>query len=223
MVTNYMQLLRQRYGDKLDAGAQDFIGFAHDGATRMQRLIHDLLLYSRVGTQGRPLEPADTGEALDRALTNLKVAIDETQANVTRDPLPAVLGDTVQLTQLFQNLVGNAIKFRGPQPPRIHVTARRTAPPAAADGPVAPSAAPQTEPSSWWEFAVRDNGIGIAPKDFERIFVIFQRLHGRDKYPGTGIGLSICKKIAERHGGRIWLESQAGQGTTFYFTLPGAS
>jgi signal transduction histidine kinase len=202
MITNYLQLLRQRYKDKLDAGADDFIGFALDGSKRMHQLIHDLLTYSRVGTHGKEFARTDCAQALAHALANLRVAIEESRAEITHDSLPAVMGDEVQLTQLFQNLIGNAVKFRGEAAPKIHVGVQRG--------------------GAEWEFSVRDNGIGIAPEDFQRIFVVFQRLHSREKYPGTGIGLSVCKKIVERHGGRIWLESKPGQGTTFYFTLPGA-
>jgi signal transduction histidine kinase len=203
MVTNYLQLLRQRYKGKLDNNAEEFIGFALDGAERMQGLILDLLAYSRVGTQGKEFEPADCNEIFERARKNLKVAIEESKAIVTTEPLPTVLGDHVQLLQLFQNLIGNAIKFRSQMPPVIHLRAEKK--------------------GDEWLFSVRDNGLGIEPKDFERIFVIFQRLHSRDKYPGTGIGLSVCKKIVERHGGRIWVESEAHKGTTFYFTLPALS
>jgi signal transduction histidine kinase len=200
MINNYLQLLRQRYRDKLDANADDFIGFALDGSKRMNQLIHDLLTYSRVGTHGKEFVPTDCEQALANALANLRVAIDEARAEIIRDPLPIVNGDEVQLTQLFQNLIGNAVKFRGEAAPKIHIGAQRT--------------------GAEWEFSVRDNGIGIAPEDFQRIFIVFQRLHSREKYPGTGIGLSVCKKIVERHGGRIWVESKPGHGTTFYFTLP---
>jgi len=200
MVTNYLQLLQERYHGKLDQSADDFIGFAREGAERMQVLINDLLQYSRVGTRPKEFRPADTDKVLKDSLSNLKVAIDESRAKITSAPLPTVVGDPVQLTQLFQNLIGNAIKFRGEQPLAIHVGAEQR------DGA--------------WQFSVRDNGIGIASKDFERIFIIFQRLHARKKYPGTGIGLAVCKKIVERHGGRIWVESEPGKGTTFYFTLP---
>lgn len=200
MVSSFTQLLAQRYRDKLDQEAAEFIGFAVDGANRMQRLINDLLMYSRVGTRGKPFEPTDSHAALGHALANLGPAIEESQAIVTNDDLPFVLGDDVQLVQLFQNLVGNAIKFRRPEePPRIHVSARR-------DG-------------AWWTFSVRDNGIGIGAEFFARLFAVFQRLHGRDEYPGTGIGLAICKRIVERHGGRIWVESEPGKGSTFRFTL----
>jgi light-regulated signal transduction histidine kinase (bacteriophytochrome) len=199
MITNYLQLLQERYHGKFDQNADDFIGFAREGAERMQVLINDLLQYSRVGTRPKEFRPAETDKVLKDSLSNLKVAIDESQATVTSDPLPTVVGDPVQLTQLFQNLIGNAIKFHGEQPPVIHVGAQKQ------DGA--------------WEFSVRDNGIGIASKDFERIFIIFQRLHARKKYPGTGIGLAVCKKIVERHGGRIWVQSELGKGTTFHFTV----
>jgi signal transduction histidine kinase len=200
MVTNYLQLLQERYKGRLDQNADDFIGFAREGAERMQVLITDLLQYSRVGTKPKEFRPAETDKVLKDSLSNLKVAIDETRAKITHDPLPIVVGDPIQLTQLFQNLIGNAIKFHGEQPPAIHVSAAQK------DG--------------VWEFSVRDNGIGIAAKDFERIFIIFQRLHARKKYAGTGIGLAVCKKIVERHGGRIWVASEPGKGTTFYFSIP---
>jgi PAS domain S-box-containing protein len=201
MVTSYVQLLARRYKGKLDGEADEFIGFAVDGATRMQQLINDLLTYSRVGTKGREFEPIDCEIILGQAFENLQIAIEEKKAIVTHDPLPTILADNVQLGQLFQNLIGNAIKFQGPEPPHVHVSASRN--------------------ENGWIFSVRDNGIGIAPEYAERIFVIFQRLHTREKYPGTGIGLAVCKKIVERHGGRIWVESQPGKGATFYFTLSG--
>ena len=200
MVSNYTQLLARRYGDRLDGDADEFIGFAVDGATRMQRLIEDLLAFSRVGTRGKDLEPTECEAVLERTLRSLGTAVEESGAQVTCDPLPTVPADDVQLAQVFQNLIGNAIKFRGQEPPRVHISAQR-------DG-------------SNWRFSVRDNGIGVDPQYNERIFVIFQRLHGREEYPGTGIGLAICRKIVERHGGRIWVESQPGQGATFYFTIP---
>ncbi len=202
MVRSYVQLLARRYKSRLDSDADDFIHFAEDGALRMWRLINDLLTYSRVGTQGKALEPTDCETALQQSLNNLKVAIEENGVIVTRDPLPTVMADSPQLVQLFQNLIGNAIKFRGNEPPRVHVSANRNG-----DG---------------WIFSVRDNGIGIAPEYAKRIFVIFQRLHSRDKYDGTGIGLAICQKIVERHGGDIWVESELGKGAIFYFTLPGS-
>ena len=198
MVSSYTQLLAKRFPDKLDKDANEFIAYAVDGATRMQRLIQDLLLYSRVG-RGTVLAPCDLQVAYNLVLRNLKLVLEETQAQVTHDSLPSVMGDSSQLTQLLQNLIGNAFKFRGEFQPTVHVSAVR-------DG-------------AMWRIGVRDNGIGIEPEFHERIFVIFQRLHTRERYAGTGIGLAICKKIVERHGGRIWVESQIGQGTTFFFTL----
>ena len=200
MVSSYTQLLARRYKGRLDDDADEFIGFAVDGANRMQTLINDLLQYSRVGTRGKELAPTDVSAVFDAACANLKRAIDESEAEVTSGELPAVMGDDVQLGQLFQNLIGNALKFRGEERPRVRVEAE-----------------PQNDQT--WLFSVKDNGIGIAPEYRERIFVIFQRLHGRTEYSGTGIGLAVCKKIVERHGGRIWVESSPGEGSTFYFTL----
>ncbi len=201
MVASFSQLLAKRYRGKLDQDADDFIGFAVDGARRMQALINDLLAFSRVGTRGRAFEPTDSNGVLQEALTNLTTLRAESQAVVTHEPLPTILADGGQLVQVFQNLIANAIKFRGPEPPRIHITAE-----------------PQDE---GWRFAVRDNGLGIAKEHQERIFTIFQRLQPRAEYPGTGIGLAICKKIVERHGGRIWVDSELGKGSTFYFTITG--
>ncbi len=201
MVASFTQLLAKRYQGKLDQEADEFIGYAVEGARRMQQLINDLLAFSRVGTRGKPLKPTALDHLLDQALANLGPAIEESRAEITREPLPTIPGDEVQLLQLFQNLLANGIKFRGQVPPRLHV-----------------SAAPQ---DGEWVCAVRDNGIGIAPEHQERIFQIFQRLHARSEYPGTGLGLALCRKIVERHGGRIWVESQPGQGSTFYFSLPG--
>jgi len=200
MVGNYVQLLGKRYKGKLDTDADEFIGFALDGAVRMQRLIEDLLAYSRVSSRGAELKPTDAGAVLERALANLKLAIEDANAAVTRDALPVVAADESQLEHVFLNLIGNALKFRGSQRPAVHVTASQR------DGD--------------WLFSVRDNGIGIESQYFDRIFVIFQRLHGREEYPGTGIGLAITKRIVERHGGRIWVESHPGEGTTFFFTIP---
>jgi PAS domain S-box-containing protein len=200
MVASYVTLLARRYQGKLDASADEFIGFARDGATRMQALINDLLAFSRVGTRGNPLQPCSAEDALNQAKANLQVAIEQSGAEITHDPLPVVVGDDLQLVQVFQNLLDNAVKFRGRQSPRIHVQA--------------------TEQDGNHVFAVADNGIGIEPKHFERIFVVFQRLHGPGQFPGTGIGLAVCKKIVERHHGRIWVESQPGRGSTFYFTIP---
>ena len=200
MVVSYLQLLEQRYKGRLDTDADEFIGYAVDGASRMQTLLYDLLAYSRVVTRGRSFEPADCQEVLGQTLANLKVAIEESGAQVTHDDLPSVMADGTQLGQLFQNLIGNAIKFRGDRRPEVHVGA--------------------VQGKGEWVFSVRDNGIGIASQHMDRIFLIFQRLHTRGKYPGTGIGLAICKRIVERHGGRIWVESEPGKGSTFYFTIP---
>jgi signal transduction histidine kinase len=200
MVVSYLELVSSRAEKKLGEEEREFIGYASDGARRMQHLIQDLLAYARVDTRGRPLEPTDCERVLASVLANLKLAIAESQATIEHDPLPIVEGDVVQLTQVFQNLIGNAIKFRGKKSPIIHVGARQQ--------------------NGEWIFHVKDNGIGIDPKNFERIFVLFQRLHTRQEYPGTGMGLAICKKIIERHGGRIWVESKPGEGTTFYFTIP---
>jgi PAS domain S-box-containing protein len=199
VIIGYVQLLERRYKDQLDATADEFLNYLVDGATRMQQLIHDLLDYSRVGTRTATFRPIDLRAILDRVLANLKAVIDETGATITHDELPTVQGDETQLVQLFQNLIGNGIKFRGEQPPHIHISAHRD--------------------NDHWELGVRDNGIGVEPQYWDQIFIIFQRLHTRHKYPGTGIGLAICKRIVERHGGRIWLDSQPGQGTTFFFTL----
>jgi signal transduction histidine kinase len=198
-VASFTQLLAKRYGDKLDDKAREFIGFAVDGSKRMQTLINDLLSFSRVGTQGKALGAVNSDAALDAVLKGLKRSIEESGAVITRDRLPTVLADEGQLTQLLQNLVANAIKFQGAGVPRIHIGAERN--------------------GSEWKVSVRDNGIGIAPEHHERIFVIFQRLHNKKQYPGTGIGLAVCKKIAERHGGRIWVEATAGGGSTFRFTI----
>ncbi|MGK7900826.1 MAG: ATP-binding protein [Hormoscilla sp.] len=200
LVSSYVQLLEMRYEDRLDRDAKEFIGFAVEGVTHMQKLIDDLLAYSRVGTRGKEFAPIVVETVLDRALTNLQIRIAESGAVITTDPLPTLNGDSTQLIQLFQNLIGNAIKFRSDQPPQIHIGAKQQ--------------------SHEWLFSVRDNGIGIDPQFADRIFTIFQRLHARDEYPGTGIGLAVCKKIVDRHGGRIWVESELGQGSTFYFTLP---
>jgi PAS domain S-box-containing protein len=200
MVSSYTQLLERRYSEKLDDDAREFIGYAVDGAIRMQRLINDLLEVSRVSTRGKPLERTDVGEILDNVRVNLSVAIEEAGALVTSDPMPIVPADAGQLEQLLQNLVGNGLKFRNGERPVVHVAA--------------------IESEHHWEFSVRDNGIGIDQQYFERIFLLFQRLHAKGEYPGTGIGLALCKRIVERHGGRIWLESNPGEGSTFFFTIP---
>lgn len=199
MVTSFTQLMVSRYQGSLDKDADEFIEYIADGAKRMSRLINDLLQYSRVGTHGRPLEATDCAAVFRLACDNLRVAIEEAGANISSDPLPTVLGDETQLLQLFQNLLGNALKFRGEQPIRVHVGVEKQ--------------------NGEWVFRISDNGIGIDPQFAERIFIIFQRLHGRSEYPGTGIGLAICKKIVERHGGRIWVESEPGAGASFYFSL----
>ena len=200
MITSYLQLIEEDYKGKLDEDADQYIAFTVDGAKRMQTLIDDLLAYSRVGTRGEPFIPTSMNGVLSEAIANLEVAIEESHAVVTHDQLPTVLGDRSQLIQLFQNLLGNAIKFRGDDAPIIHVGVEDT--------------------KDDWVFSVRDNGIGIDMKYAERIFTVFQRLHARDDYPGTGIGLAVVKKIVERHGGRIWVESAPAQGATFYVALP---
>jgi PAS domain S-box-containing protein len=201
MVASYTQLLAKRYRGKLDNDADEFIGYAVDGCNRMQQMIRDLLTYSSAGTSATTLQPISSELALQVAVTNLRVAIEESGALVSHDSLPTVIADDTQLTQIFQNLIGNAIKYRGPGVPRIHISAR-------------------TDGRRERIFSVRDNGMGIDPQYFDRIFVLFQRLHGRGDFAGTGIGLSICKKILERLGGRIWVESQLDQGSTFHFALP---
>ncbi|MGB6959027.1 MAG: PAS domain S-box protein, partial [Candidatus Acidiferrum sp.] len=200
MVASYTQLLSRRYKGKLDSDADEFIAFAVDGASRMQRLIQDLLAYSRVGTKGRDLLDVSSEEALQRALINLRHAIEEKGALVTHDPLPPVLADEMQLIQLFQNLVGNAIKYQSSGIPKVHISAVKNG-------------------GKKWTFSVRDNGLGIDPQYFEKIFGMFQRLHKREEFAGTGIGLAICKKIVERHGGNISVESRLGHGSTFRFAL----
>ena len=200
MVTGYTQLLAKRYKGQLDADADEFIAYAMDGVTRMQELINGLLAYSRVSAQGKAFQPSDCSSIFDRALLNLRAAVQESGAVVTHDDLPTVMGDAAQLGQLFQNLIGNAIKFHGQDPPRVHVSAERE--------------------REVWRFSVGDNGIGIDRQSVNRIFAIFQRLHSRAEYPGTGIGLAICKRVVDGHGGRIWVESEPEKGSTFYFTIP---
>ena len=199
MVSAYVQLLGEEYRGKLGTDADEYIHFATDGAKRMQDLIRDLLEYSRVGKKREPFELTDCEEALGVAVANLRRTIAESEASVTHDPLPQVMGARSELVQLFQNLIGNAIKFRGAEKPHVHIAAERR--------------------QKQIVFSVRDNGIGIEPKHFERIFRMFQRLHGREEYPGTGVGLAICKKVVEHHGGRIWVESTPGAGSTFFFTM----
>lgn len=200
MIGSYLQLIASRYQDKLDADANQFIEFAVDGAKRMRMLISDLLNYSRIGTCAEPFAPVDCAAVLKTVLHSLQVKIQESAAQISYDPLPSVIGDATQLAQLFQNLIDNAIKFQRGQAPAIHIGVE--------------------EKNGYWQFSVQDNGIGIDPQYFDRLFILFQRLHGRAAYPGTGMGLAICKKIIERHGGTIWIKSQAGSGSTFFFTIP---
>jgi len=199
MVSSYTQLVQRRYEGKLDKDAHEFMRYVVDGAARMKQLIEDLLAYSRVGTRGAAFRAVETEAPLRRAISNLRNAIEEAGAAVTWDPLPALEADEGQLAQLFQNLIGNALKFRSASVPRIHISA--------------------SEQADEWQFRVIDNGIGIEPQYFERIFMVFQRLHNKEEYPGTGIGLAICKKVVERHGGRIWVVSTPGTGSTFHFSL----
>jgi signal transduction histidine kinase/CHASE3 domain sensor protein len=207
-VVSYLQLLERRYGGQLDERAEKYIGYAVDGGRRMQTLISDLLTYSRVGRRDIALAPVEMDTVVDRALASLQVALEESGAVVTRDPLPMVVADATQMTQLLQNLVGNAVKFRGEAPPRIHISAQRQ------------QGSGADVQHGAWLFSVRDNGIGIAPEYRERVFVLFQRLHGRDEYSGTGIGLAVCKRIVERHGGTLWVDDTPGGGSTFWFTIP---
>ncbi len=198
-ITSFTQLLSKRYKDKLDDEANEFIQFAVDGAQRMNQLIIDLLTFSRVETQGKSFEWIDCRGVLERVILNLHTSIEKRGAKISYKNLPSVNVDHTQLIQLLQNLIGNAIKFHGEKPPRIHISAIKE--------------------ENKWVFSVKDNGIGIDPKYFDRIFQIFQRLHKRKEYPGSGIGLAVCKKIVERHGGKIWVESEVGKGSTFYFTI----
>jgi hypothetical protein len=199
-VAGTVQLLQHHYGDRLDTRANEFIQHAVEGATRMQTLIDDLLTLSRVGTRSQPVQSTNCAAVLTTVLANLTLTIAESGAVITHDPLPTVMADATQLSQLFQNLIGNAIKFRRDDTPVIHIQVEQK--------------------DNETLFAVCDNGIGIEAQYLERVFGVFQRLHTRREYPGTGIGLAICKKIIERHGGCIWVESELGQGSTFYFTLP---
>jgi PAS domain S-box-containing protein len=201
MVASYTQLLAQRYKGRLDSDADEFIAYAVDSSNRMQRLIQDLLTYSRAGRNRTEVREISSESALKKALENLRATIEESGAVVTHDQLPAITTDGTQLAQVFQNLIGNAIKYHGAEVPHVHVSAMNNG-------------------GDEWIFSVRDNGLGIDPKYFERIFIIFQRLHGPKEFKGTGIGLAICKKVLEGLGGRIWVESQPKNGSTFYFTLP---
>ena len=200
VVAGFVNLLAKRYKGKLDEKADEFIEHAIDGTKRMQVLIKDLLDYSRVGSTGTSFTPTDCLSALDKAVFNLQIAIKESGAVITHDDLPTVMADSSQLIRLFQNLISNAIKFRGKEAPRIHISVKQK--------------------EDEWIFSFKDNGIGIDPKFSDQIFVMFQRLHTKKEYPGTGIGLATCKKIIERHGGRIWVESEPGKGSTFFFSIP---
>ena len=199
MVSSYTQLLAKRYSNKLDDDADEFISYAVNGAKRMQTLLHDLLEYSRVGTRGKPFSPVNCEHVVEQAMANLKIAIKECSASVSYDTLPTVIGDEGQLVRLFQNLIGNALKFRQDEAPQVQITAQRR--------------------NNIVTFSIKDNGIGIDPQHSQSIFEIFRRLHTREEYPGTGMGLAICKKIVERHGGHISVQSQPGQGSTFYFSV----
>ncbi len=199
MVSSYTQLLAKRYSNKLDADADEFIAYAVDGAKRMQTLLHDLLDYSRVGTRGKPFSLVNCEHIVEQAMANLKIAIEECGASVSYDVLPTIMGDEGQLVRLFQNLIANAIKFRREEAPQVRISAQRR--------------------NNTVTFSVNDNGIGIDPQHSQSIFEIFRRLHTRDEYQGTGMGLAICKKIVERHGGHISVQSQPGQGSTFYFSV----
>jgi light-regulated signal transduction histidine kinase (bacteriophytochrome) len=201
MVASYTQLLAKRYQGRLDSDADEFISFAVDGCNRMQGLIRDLLSYSRAGSSGKALRQISGEDALKGAIANLRATIEQSDAVVTHSALPAIRMDDTQLAQIFQNLVGNAIKYRSAEIPHVHISATKNG-------------------GNEWLFSVRDNGLGIDQQYFERIFVLFQRLHGREEFDGTGIGLAVCKKIIERVGGRIWVESELGKGSTFYFALP---
>jgi signal transduction histidine kinase len=200
MVTNYIQLFEKRYKNQLDEKADKYIHYAVDGAQRMQNLVSDLLAFSRIESQVKEFEPVDCTDLLLQVLGGLKLLIEENHAEITHNHLPTVLGDEMQLGQLFQNLIDNAIKYRKEEPPQIHISAEQK--------------------GKEWVFTVSDNGIGIDPKHFDRIFVIFKRLHVRDKYCGTGIGLAVCDRIVNRHGGKIWVESKPGKGSRFFFTMP---
>ncbi len=199
-ITGFVELLRDRYKGQLDEKADKYIAYTVDGAKRMQQLIAALLAYCRVGIKGKELVLTDAQEPLARAMENLRFSIEEGGAVITQDAMPTIMADVSQLAQLFQNLIGNALKFRGERLPEIHIGAKRQ--------------------DDHWLLSVRDNGIGIDPEQADRVFLVFQRLHGRDKYPGSGIGLAICKRIVERHGGRIWVESEVGSGSVFLFTIP---
>jgi signal transduction histidine kinase/ABC-type amino acid transport substrate-binding protein len=199
MISSYVELIDRRYRGKLDSDADEFIEYIVGGTTHMKTLLNDLLTYSRVGRRTEPFSIVDLGSAFDSAVMNLKAVIDENHAAITRDGLPTVMADRMQMVQVLQNLIANGVKFRGNEPPRVHVSADHG--------------------EREWTIRVRDNGIGIDPRYYDKLFIIFKRLHSREEYPGTGIGLATCKKIIERHGGRIWIESEPGKGSTFCFTI----
>jgi light-regulated signal transduction histidine kinase (bacteriophytochrome) len=200
MVTSFADLIRRRYSDKLGADGVEFIGFLVDATKRMQALLDALLDYSRIGTRGVRFVRTDCNALLEDVRRSLVVRFEEVGGNLTHDPLPEIVADPVQIGQLFQNLIENGLKFHGPEPPHLHVSAVRS--------------------DNEWVFTVSDNGIGINPVHYDRIFLIFKRLHAREEYPGTGIGLATCKKIVQRHGGRIWVESEVNKGSRFFFTIP---
>ncbi len=203
MITSYAGLLTHEYGDDLDARGRMYLEVVRDGAVRMKEMVDGLLYYARIGHHGRPFQGVDCAEVGAEVVATMKVVVEETQAKIVVDPLPVVLGDRMELARVFQNLLSNALKFRSERTPEVRISAERTA--------------------DRWRFAVSDNGIGIESRQFERIFAVFQRLHPIDRYHGTGIGLSECKKIVERHGGKMWVVSEPGQGSTIFFTLAGAS
>jgi light-regulated signal transduction histidine kinase (bacteriophytochrome) len=200
MITSYLQLIAQRYEDQLDDEAMEFIGYAVDGAKRMRQLIVDLLAYSRIGQQDQGVGQVDLEKILQQVLFNLEVQIQEANINITHDPLPTITAEKTQMLQLLQNLISNAIKFRQKESPKVHISAKQD--------------------PSYWVIQVADNGIGIEPALTKKIFAIFQRLHTREEYPGTGIGLAVCKKIVQKHKGEIWVDSEPGVGSTFSFSIP---
>jgi len=200
MISSFTQLLEMRYRDRLDDDADDYIDFIVEGANRMKKLIDDLLMFSRLNTEAKPFESINMGELTNAVISYLKPTIEETNAKITQEPLPIIRGDPSQIRQLLQNLISNAIKFRGDEPPEIHISAE--------------------ELEKEWLISVIDNGVGIDLEHQDKIFKIFNRLHTREEYPGTGIGLAICKRIVNRHGGKIWVESEPPKGSTFYFTIP---
>jgi light-regulated signal transduction histidine kinase (bacteriophytochrome) len=199
-IASFSELLANRYRGRLDEKADAFIGYIVDGAERMKTLINDILAYSRITTRGREFANTDFNAVINQVIRDMEMIIDDNAAEIDCEALPTIPADNIQMCQLFQNLIGNAIKYRSNEAPKIHISARKQ--------------------ESEWVFSVADNGIGIEQEYLQRIFIIFQRLHARDEYHGTGIGLAVCKKIVERHGGRIWVESEPGKGSTFYFTLP---